>query len=578
MPRKNHDFRQDVGRSNVSENIFDRSYRSIATSSLGILTPIMVQDVIAGSKVQIGVECQTRTRPFLVPAFTRIREHFDYFFVPYNQIWRFYDNFKTRQSNYYSQLMNQKANQNVPLSLPYFTGGQLSGVINAMSDTQNFDIAGYDLGDGIRRIADMLGYGYQDNTTDSRMPNVPFNFFRAAAYQKIYQDYYRNDKYEAYHVADFNYDDMAPGHAFTSSEVERLAKLFQPHYRWKKKDYFTQATPDTLPASSLPGFFGFVTSISSAFPNSKSSDNVGAFSSQFGLGNGQGIMSAPSTVAIGSHGSDDSYGIIQRTSTMNPTIPQVGFSSQHKFLAAADKYLRRIYNAHSDFNSQMEAVFGVSVPKLQRGLCEKIGGFSNVISISDVNNNSAEPSSTQPAGKVDMYNKHKPFRHFCAHDGIVMCIYSTTVENDYQGFRSDRFTWKHVPEDFFNPSFQNLGKQPIFKTEYFNMDDVDEDSRSTNPVIGFIPRYDEYRTHVDEVHGSFNTSSLSQWSTFTNNDIGQSASASNVLNSTNLIIRPSFLDRCLAGSVYDGYSNDQFYLNVYNTFKVIAPMSKSELM
>lgn len=100
-------------------NKHDLSYRNVFSTQFGMLTPFLVQDVVAGSSVQISLEHQTRTLPLVRPAFTRLREHYDYFFVPYSQLYHAYDNFKTQQTNQRSMLMEAQF-PNVVSRLPYF--------------------------------------------------------------------------------------------------------------------------------------------------------------------------------------------------------------------------------------------------------------------------------------------------------------------------------------------------------------------------------------------------------------------------------------------------------------------------
>ena len=64
---------------------------------------------------------------------------------------------------------------------------------------------------------------------------------------------------------------------------------------------------------------------------------------------------------------------------------------------------------------------------------------------------------------------------------------------------------------YFQPEFQDLGKQPIQSSElsfyvYAKSPINPEKDRIINNIIGFTNRYMEYKTSVNKVHGSFNTS------------------------------------------------------------------------
>lgn len=89
-----------------SRNSFDLGYKFAYHASLGELVPCCVIDVPAGSYVEIGEENQTYNfNPIVRPAFTRLKEHIDYFAVPKVQLWSLYDNFITGQSQFMSSAL-----------------------------------------------------------------------------------------------------------------------------------------------------------------------------------------------------------------------------------------------------------------------------------------------------------------------------------------------------------------------------------------------------------------------------------------------------------------------------------------
>ena len=84
----------------------------------------------------------------------------------------------------------------------------------------------------------------------------------------------------------------------------------------------------------------------------------------------------------------------------------------------------------------------------------------------------------------------------------------------------DVFNMKTSREQYFQPEFQDLGKQPIQSTELsfyvYPKSPSNPEDRIVNNIIGFTNRYMEYKTSVNKVHGAFTTSgSLSAWASFT---------------------------------------------------------------
>ena len=72
----------------VSRNVFDISRRTSFTQKLGELLPVFMTEAIPGDKFQIDLDSFTRTTPLNAPIFSRIREYYDVFFVPYRLLWR----------------------------------------------------------------------------------------------------------------------------------------------------------------------------------------------------------------------------------------------------------------------------------------------------------------------------------------------------------------------------------------------------------------------------------------------------------------------------------------------------------
>lgn len=562
----------------------DLSYRNLTSAPLGMLVPTMVQEVVGKSKVRIGLESQTRCRPLVVPSFVRLREHFDYFFVPFSQLWHQYDNFKSAQSNYNSALMDNAMSGNMPNTIPCIEPTYMyNAVINAQTDSIE-DVAGFDLSQGMLRLMDNLGYGVINNGSGitDKMANylLPVNAFRALAYQKIYYDYYRNDKYEANIVPAYNIDDVLNNSLFNDNT--RIQQIFEPHYRWRKKDYFTSVWPNDLPNTNLFGFEGLPSSFYFGAGSS-----VSAFRTN-------GIPNAPSSIyssngtyvsALGTGNSVDNDGDITGLTQSNIadsvrlTSPVSGTASiqsmnSHRLMAAQERYLRKLYAAKQNFPSIMQSIFGYSPNIGRNGSVMHLGGRCNRISVSDVNNNT--DLTNLPAGKINNYSSSdKVVNSFeVPEDGIIMCIYSTSIENDYRCNQLSRHNVKRFPEEYFNPNYTNLGRQPLFRFEYNCGTDSSklEETEFTN-VIGYIERYLEYKTHPDEVHGALSTNQFSPYAAYINEGLESTDS----LSITSLITNPQILINVFSGGAYDGTTmSDHFQLNIYNKVDCLTPIKVLE--
>lgn len=562
-------------RAKRNRNVFDLSKRLETSAPFGMIIPTFVKHVIPGSKFEISLENQTTARPLVTRAFPRIREHFDYFFVPFSQLWKQFDNFITKQASYHSQAIKNVVSGDMPNEVPYIDGASLQSLW-ATGRTDS-DVAGFPMYLGNQRIAEYLGYGLYDyNGNYSNFPSsLCFNLFNALAYQKCYADFYRNDYYEGYYTDHFNIDDLSGNVSLSGSTPingARLYKIFEPHYRMKKKDYFTIVTPDILPNANTAAFQGwsnYTYQHGSGFtPFAVPGGIANMNQAQQMSVNSSNVVPAPtSPVALNSFGSDVTF----------PNIPNQGDTAisvaYHKYAAAREKYLKRVYAARNNYNSEMDAIFGYSPDTRRTDRVYHLGGYSQALSIDGVYNTSASGQNAElPTGQVNFYLDQSKKIHFeCKEHGVLMCLYSTSCENDYYPNKIVRDNVRHVSEDFFNPYYENIGKQPLYQFEFnLHVDSTDTDYQNKIKYIkGFVPRYSDYKMEVDDVHGALATSSMEFFSAF-KNSLDTLGVAFNV---TDLVENPSYLAKIFAGGVYDGTPmSDHFLLNQYHKVKMIAPM------
>ena len=78
-------------KNKVHRNAFDLSHRHMYTAQIGELLPIFYQWVNPNESFKIGYNGLTRTAPLNTAAFTRLRENVQYFFVPFQCLWRYFE-------------------------------------------------------------------------------------------------------------------------------------------------------------------------------------------------------------------------------------------------------------------------------------------------------------------------------------------------------------------------------------------------------------------------------------------------------------------------------------------------------
>lgn len=78
-------------KNKVNRNAFDLSHRHMFTAQIGELLPVFTQWVNPNETFKIGYNGKTRTAALNSDAFTRIRENIQYYFVPFQSLWKYFE-------------------------------------------------------------------------------------------------------------------------------------------------------------------------------------------------------------------------------------------------------------------------------------------------------------------------------------------------------------------------------------------------------------------------------------------------------------------------------------------------------
>ena len=205
-----------------SRNAFDLSQSHLFQAAPGQLYPILSLDLIPDDVVDINVEDYVKSMPVVSSPLCSARGVYEFFFVPYHQLWHNFDQFITQMNDYRSSLFAQ---DNPPVSVPtygkkavdnteyYNLSPAYMAAISSKDDGK--DIFGFKALLGANTIYDFLGYCPFLNSLgqpnlglhNGGSPDYAINLFRLGAYNKIYQDWYRKSSYETYDVHSFSLDD-----------------------------------------------------------------------------------------------------------------------------------------------------------------------------------------------------------------------------------------------------------------------------------------------------------------------------------------------------------------------------------
>lgn len=553
-------------------NAFDVGYTNKFTSSLGMLLPCYVRECNPNEHYRINPRMLCRSMPMNSAAFIQCTQNVEFYFVPYRLLWSSFPQWFVGTN--FDVSTSRKSEENS--TFPSFDLGKIfHTIIGNTISTQYSDVLGYSLTKGALRLLDLLGYGdlsHFDDITNLAIESVKVSPFRLLAYQKVCSDYYRVANYEKSRISSYNIDMRTDlGSATVQTFVSNYLQL---RYRPWKKDLFT------ISSTSFQGNDYMSRSFSApVFPDTIRDANANPDSDTKGH-NFQGYLSV-------------------NTSLNNAGITVANLRSAF----ALDKLYRLSAQAgDGDYKSQIKARFGFD-PYAPQYKCEFVGAASAPVKIDQVTTTadtlSSNGSNGTPAGRIygNAYAEQSKdvFEYDVKEHGILIGISSFVPDVDYSSYGINLFNQKIKREDYFQPEFDNLGKQPLSSLCFNPWKKVDVPSggvtnhklQLVNSVLGWFPRYVEYKTAVDEVHGQLNgwlnrsfdsAPTLSLWTAprFNSSDSKKFDNwRDNGLSLDFFYIDPNIYDSIFVNQYRGDQSEDQFICEVTNNVQAILPMSVS---
>ena len=125
-------------KNKVNRNAFDLTHRHMFTAQVGELLPVFTQWVNPNETFKIGYNGKTRTAALNTDAFTRIRENIQYYFVPFQSLWKYFEqqvNNLTKGDagqNISKFAINSSEASKITTSMPYISYVDLADWLSAM--------------------------------------------------------------------------------------------------------------------------------------------------------------------------------------------------------------------------------------------------------------------------------------------------------------------------------------------------------------------------------------------------------------------------------------------------------------
>lgn len=458
---------------NVKSNVFDLSHDVKLSLNMGELIPINVMECIPGDKFNISTESLLRFAPLVAPVMHKINVFTHYFFVPNRLLWPNWEKFITGNNGL----------ESAPPSPPTLTNLQISPG----------DLADYM---GLPVTEDASGTIIEGGITD-RVSALPF-----AAYQKIYDDYYRDQNLEA-----------STWNPLLDGDNPNQAQWINKRKRAWEHDYFTSSLPFaqkgeavTIPLigeapvefSHNPDNTGGLWR--NADPTGSAPITAGTMGANVGVGN---TATARFTASPSPNAAYDPNG------TLSADLSQASSATINDLRRAfrLQEWLEKMARGGSRYIEQIAMHFGVksSDARLQRP--QFLGGHKQPVIISEVLQTSesgeSSPQGTM-AGHALSASSGKGISYSCEEHGYIIGIMSIMPKTAYQQGIPKHFSRRSYL-DYAWPTFAHIGEQEVLNKEIYYANDTKNDE-----TFGYIPRYSEYRYLDSRVAGEFRTS-LAFW-------------------------------------------------------------------
>lgn len=592
---------------------FDIGAKNVFSAKCGELLPVFWDLGLPNCTYDIDLQYFTRTRPVQTAAYTRIREYFDFYAVPIDLLWKSFDSSVIQMGEVAPVQSKDLLNAlTVKGDIPwctiadlgvavYYSGGNRSTGPTPSVVSGFESIFGYNRGDLDYKLLHMLNYGNivgnstplvggtanrwwnmqspldaaGNNLYSQRFSfNLAVNLFPLAAYQKIYQDFFRWSQWESADPTSYNFDWYAgSGNIFgsgitsvipSSNAYWKRDNMFSLRYCNWNKDLFMGMLPNSQ--------FGDVAVVD--VPGSASAPVVVSGTSQ------------PVRVGLALQGSS-SQNFITSTSEL---VPNSGLSvsvpaSSFNILAlrqaeALQKYREITQSVDTNYRDQIKAHFGVNVPASDSHMAQYIGGIARNLDISEVVNN-----NLQGDGEAVIYGKgvgtgngsmrYSTDSRYC----IIMCIYHCMPVLDYSISAPAGQLLCTSVDDLPIPEFDNIGMEGVPAVQLFNTDLFKSNaSIKVDSILGYNPRYFNWKTNIDRIHGAF-TTTLKDWvapidDSFLYNKLLNTASDGSLVQWPFFKVNPNTLDDIFAVKADSTWETDQFLVNAYVGCKVVRPLSR----
>lgn len=583
-------------RNHPRRSAFDLSSKVAFSAKSGELLPIKWYFTMPGDKFTLKRQHFTRTQPVNTSAYTRIREYYDWFWVPLHLLWRNAPEVISQMQSNVQHAGSQTSALALGNYLPTVSCENLNLVLSYLSGKPNY--FGFDRSDLSYKLLQYLRFGNSNSGAKKNygtsVPlsdtsysqkyrfNLNLSIFPLLAYKKFCQDYFRYSQWQNSSPYLWNIDYYTGTQQQLFSSIPSSSDsywsnntIFDLEYCNWNKDLFMGVLPDTQ--------FGDVATIDTGGLSSRDLPVEAKISSSSSSQTYLGDKISPS-------GSNFSVNAGPNAVASNPlvvSLPSIAASFDVLSLRrgeALQRWKEISLNVPQNYRAQIKAHFGVDVGENMSGMSTYVGGDSSSLDISEVVNtalatglDTENPAMIAGKGVGSSQGSEK----FEARDwGVLMCIYHNVPLLDYVSSAPDPQLFVSQNTDLPIPELDSIGMQSIPISMYSNGDnELVKGFVSSDFTMGYLPRYYNWKTSYDYVLGAFTTTEKEWVAPITpviwKNMLSTISTQSSSVTYNIFKVNPSVLDSIFQVNADSKWDTDPFLINCAFDVKVVRNLDYS---
>lgn len=523
-------------RNKPSRNGFDLSQKINFTAKVGELMPVWWTPVLPTDSLRVKVNNFIRTQSLNSAAFARMRGYFDFYFVPFSQMWQHFNTAVTQMNTNLQYASGPVISDNKALSgqLPYFTCEQVAKYIISLAQKKN--AFGFFRSTMTCRLLEYLGYGnfypYDPNGSQKwtweehpMLNNLALSPFPLMAYQKIYADYNRYTQWERTNPSTFNMNYITGNGDLnldlTVSGFTDTFNFLDLRYSNWQKDLFHGVLPvaqygeasvipvssgslSVVPDGTLPTL-QYLNFTGNPYPNiNEEMRNNGVVAGSWN--------NVDEEMTLMYRYKEDSPQASWYAGFKNSGLKAVGGNDfALSILAirraeAAQKWKEVSLASEEDYPAQIGAHWGEKPSDFLSGMCRYLGGITSNLDINTITNTNLADDNAALQRATGTFNAAGGIKFDSAGQyGIVMCVFRALPILDYT--TSGVYFGATLTDvtDFPIPEFDRIGMESVPVCRALNpaLETPSSPPIKADAYFGYAPRYIDWKTAIDVSRGEF---------------------------------------------------------------------------